>query len=223
MRVLACGAAVATALLAPAPYDAAAAPVAAARAACGVPVFDGDVHGDDSGHVRIATARGTCADDLAVRCEDGVVVVAHQAGGADPVVLHPTDGDVACADVRAVRVRVFGGADRVAMPGLDAATGIGRSGGDWSVDVDLGRGEDRFRGSAKAEGVDAGPGNDRVLTAGGEDLLLGGPGRDYLFGERGHDFLIGGAGRDRLRGGAGTDCVHPGDRGECGYGGIEPS
>jgi ELWxxDGT repeat protein len=63
-------------------------------------------------------------------------------------------------------------------------------------------------------GVQAGAGDDVIITGAGRDTLYGGAGNDALYGgagtdwlngESGSDRLIGGAGRDVIRGGAGAD------------------
>src|SRR5690606_30837286 len=53
--------------------------------------------------------------------------------------------------------------------------------------------------------VDAGDGDDYVLTGSGNDTLIGGAGNDSLYGGAGNDTLIGGVGRDILHGGSGAD------------------
>ena len=66
---------------------------------------------------------------------------------------------------------------------------------------------DTFSGSAAAEQVFGGVGNDTVTSLAGNDLLSGGLGADLLYGGDGDDTLIGGAGADRLEGGNGNDLV----------------
>jgi Ca2+-binding RTX toxin-like protein len=96
---------------------------------------------------------------------------------------------------------------------------------------DGGPGDDRVVGTACAETIRVGRGNDLVLAGAGEDTvyggfgddrLFGGAGGDSLFGGVGNDFLSGGAGRERLDGGPGADRVdaRDGERDvvECGPG-----
>ncbi|MCZ0963029.1 calcium-binding protein [Paracoccus benzoatiresistens] len=73
----------------------------------------------------------------------------------------------------------------------------------WGLDtirnvenVVTGAGNDRITGSAVANSLTAGAGN---------DVLWGMAGNDRLFGQAGNDRLQGGAGNDTLAGGAGTD------------------
>jgi len=71
-----------------------------------------------------------------------------------------------------------------------------------------------INGTAKADVIFAGggndvvrglKGNDVVCGGGGKDKLIGGPGKDKLLGGPGPDTLVGGPGKDKLVGGAGTD------------------
>ena len=69
-------------------------------------------------------------------------------------------------------------------------------------------------GSAAANSIKAGKGNDTIDGGSGNDILYGGAGNDVigssygnnkLFGEAGDDSLVGGTGNDTLSGGAGSD------------------
>ncbi|HEV2294823.1 MAG TPA: CARDB domain-containing protein [Tepidisphaeraceae bacterium] len=55
--------------------------------------------------------------------------------------------------------------------------------------------------------LDAGDGNDTVVSGSGDDVLDGGSGFDRIFGGDGDDHLIGGGSADRLFGEAGNDTV----------------
>ncbi|MFZ0096899.1 MAG: calcium-binding protein [Gemmobacter sp.] len=66
-------------------------------------------------------------------------------------------------------------------------------------------GNDRFTGSAAANGLAGGGGNDVLRGLGGADRLNGGAGHDRLEGGAGGDTLSGGAGNDTLIGGLGAD------------------
>ena len=77
-------------------------------------------------------------------------------------------------------------------------------------------GDDRLKGTHKADVVVALGGNDVVKGLGGNDVVcagdgddkvLGGPGRDRLYGEAGRDHLVGGSGKDRLVGGPDRDAI----------------
>lgn len=72
---------------------------------------------------------------------------------------------------------------------------------------------DAFVGSAIANNLDGGAGNDRILGGEGNDTLIGGSGNDDLYGDGGLDTLNGGLGIDRCDVGAGggtrVDCELP--------------
>ena len=63
------------------------------------------------------------------------------------------------------------------------------------------------RGTAAADTLNGGAGNDNVYGEGGNDALLGGAGNDYIAGGAGDDRLWGQDGNDGLDGGAGADLV----------------
>jgi Ca2+-binding RTX toxin-like protein len=82
--------------------------------------------------------------------------------------------------------------------------------------VDLGDGNDRFKGGGGDETVSGGAqrdrlfggfGNDRLNGNGGNDLLIGDSGSDRLYGYAGNDYLDGGSSGDRLEGGEGADTL----------------
>jgi Ca2+-binding RTX toxin-like protein len=59
--------------------------------------------------------------------------------------------------------------------------------------------------------VDAGTGNDAVVTGWGDDYVDGGDGHDYIFTNSGNDHLIGGNGGDKLEGGYHNDTIEEND------------
>jgi Ca2+-binding RTX toxin-like protein len=67
---------------------------------------------------------------------------------------------------------------------------------DGAVVVDLGPGNDFFKGSDAGEKVAGGDGTDELNGWGGPDVLDGGAGDDKLDGEKGGDTLLGGDGND---------------------------
>ena len=69
---------------------------------------------------------------------------------------------------------------------------------DGAVVVDLGPGNDFFKGDAAGEKVAGGDGNDELNGWGGPDVLDGGAGDDKLDGEKGGDTLLGGDGNDLI-------------------------
>jgi Ca2+-binding RTX toxin-like protein len=73
-----------------------------------------------------------------------------------------------------------------------------------------GPGVDRLAGTACAETIKAGKGNDLVRAGAGDDTVYGGGGNDWLYGGVGDDTIFGGAGNDVLSGGAGHDGLYSG-------------
>ena len=67
--------------------------------------------------------------------------------------------------------------------------------------------DDRFIGTANADLIRAGVGDDFVLSYGGNDSILGMDGSDIVKAGNGNDFIIGGDGIDRLFGENGNDRI----------------
>jgi VCBS repeat-containing protein len=66
-------------------------------------------------------------------------------------------------------------------------------------------GNDGVTGTASANALFGGGGNDTLSGLGGDDVLVGGSGNDILDGGANNDLLIGGGGDDMLTGGTGVD------------------
>jgi len=94
-----------------------------------------------------------------------------------------------------------GGTAAVGVSGLAGLTVEGTTGDDR-----LTFGTPRFEAGARIT-VEAGDGNDRVVTGAGRDTLRGELGNDTLLGGGGDDLLVGGAGSDSLAGGDGRDTL----------------
>lgn len=60
-------------------------------------------------------------------------------------------------------------------------------------------------GTAFADQLNGGGGNDTISAGAGDDLIEGGSGNDTLNGQDGNDILVGGVGNDALNGGGGVD------------------
>src|SRR3954454_425598 len=71
--------------------------------------------------------------------------------------------------------------------------------------VDAGTGNDQVITNEKADKVDGGTGADLITTRGGDDEIDGGPGNDVASGGADNDEMIGGAGDDTLQGLGGVD------------------
>ncbi|MGH3322669.1 MAG: glycoside hydrolase family 3 N-terminal domain-containing protein, partial [Streptosporangiaceae bacterium] len=68
-------------------------------------------------------------------------------------------------------------------------------------------GKDRLVGTAHADVLCAGRGDDHIAAKGGNDVVNGGPGDDYIDGGAGDDILIGWSGADRIHGKGGSDVL----------------
>ena len=75
-------------------------------------------------------------------------------------------------------------------------------------------------GTANAETLRGGEGNDRLTGLDGDDTLIGNEGNDTLNGGAGNDGLNGGLGADRLFGKEGDDTLSGGDGNDAIYGGF---
>jgi Ca2+-binding RTX toxin-like protein len=84
--------------------------------------------------------------------------------------------------------------------------------GDAAGDVFIG--VEALQGSAFADILDGGNGNDQLDGLAGDDTLSGGNGIDTLFGGAGNDSLNGGNGADTLSGGADNDTLNGGNDGD---------
>jgi Ca2+-binding RTX toxin-like protein len=69
---------------------------------------------------------------------------------------------------------------------------------------------DLIRGTAAANEIKGGNGNDRLYGRGGNDYMTGGNGDDRLYGSAGNDYLYGNAGADTLNGGLDVDFCNGG-------------
>lgn len=71
--------------------------------------------------------------------------------------------------------------------------------------------------------VDAGSGNDTVVTGDDADTILGGSGNDSIDAGVDTDSIEGGSGNDTIIGGEGNDTIDGGDDNDVIYGGLDPS
>jgi Ca2+-binding RTX toxin-like protein len=67
--------------------------------------------------------------------------------------------------------------------------------------------DDTFAGTAEADYLFGGLGNDTITGGGGNDFLVGQAGDDVVSGGEGVDIVVGGDGNDTLSGGAGNDTI----------------
>lgn len=144
------------------------------------------------------------------------------SGAAPP--LPPSSADYA------EQLQVSGGAGNDNITGspysdaLDGDFNSGSGSGSGNDQLSGGGGRDlinagRLDTGANSNVIDAGAGDDRILTSdgtntvragSGKDSFVGGDGRDVVNGEGGPDDLYGGAGRDLLSGGGGRDLLEGG-------------
>ncbi|WP_342151610.1 hypothetical protein [Methylorubrum sp. SB2] len=118
------------------------------------------------------------------------------------------DGDVSRADDEGI---VFFADEDVTFDVRDLVSGVQR--GDQFTAAYLGTAADDeivldAESDTDPDGptyVNAGQGNDTVVTGAGNDFLVGGAGSDVLVGGAGDDGFIGGAGDDSITGGTGND------------------
>lgn len=113
------------------------------------------------------------------------------------------------ADIRSIRVNLGDGNDRLFIDR------------EWAIptSVDAGDGNDSVMTGPGNDHVDGGEGNDHIWTGGGDDLIQAGGGDDRVWagagndivnGGAGNDLIFGGWGRDILIGGLGRDWIHGG-------------
>ncbi|MGC1494250.1 MAG: CAP domain-containing protein [Sulfitobacter sp.] len=76
--------------------------------------------------------------------------------------------------------------------------------------VSAGAGDDTVNGQAGNDTLDGGAGDDTLFGSDGDDLITGGDGADQLNGGTGADILSGQSGNDRILAGTGDDLVHGG-------------
>jgi len=94
------------------------------------------------------------------------------------------------------------GNDRVDISGFSSVSGYRQ--------INLGDGNDTFRGFGGWDLVDGGTGSDSLYGGAGSDTLIGGAGNDFLYGESGDDVFditASDFGNDRFFGGDGADSI----------------
>jgi Ca2+-binding RTX toxin-like protein len=153
-------------------------------------VAQADVASFDGSTVTIQGSDGNESIVLSMSPEGKLRVNTDEAGPGCEVTIFGVDCPLGAGGVT---VSMAGGDDHVTHLALAEGTLP-----DGSLRVDLGPGNDEFKGAAGRETVDGGPGNDTISGGAGDDVLAGGDGNDTLNG---------GGGRDQLRAGAGDDVL----------------
>ena len=93
------------------------------------------------------------------------------------------------------------------------------AGGSGQDQISAGAGADYLDGRDGDDALWAGDGDDHAQGRGGNDVLAGGTGADSLWGDDGNDDLIGGVGDDVLAGCEGNDSLDAGDGADSAMGG----
>lgn len=127
--------------------------------------------------------------------------------GLDGVAIDMGDGNDAVTLLEGSKlygeVRLGAGNDRLTASEVEDDLAIDAGAGNDTVLS--GAGDDLIRGGVGNDLLDGGAGDDAIHGGEGDDRLVGGLGDDFLFGEAGNDTLVGGAGNDLLDGGDGID------------------
>jgi hypothetical protein len=149
--------------------------------------------------VSLASARSAAAEPG--NDAPGATASAHVANNT--LLIRGTSGD------DTVVVSQSGDVNQLVVSANGVANAFDRSTFD-TVEVNLGNGDDVFRESSgivsdERVTVDAGPGNDNIVTGDNNDLIFGGPGDDSISSGRGDDLVFAGQGDDFVVGGIGTD------------------
>ncbi len=153
----------------------------------------------------VASSDGTT---MYVRGDDRNETIVLSMTGDGRVEVNADDAGPGCESTifDSVRCPLGGGGVVVTMAGGDDhVTSLELTEGmlpDGALRVDLGAGNDDFKGADSAESVVGGPGNDTIAMAGGDDTVDAGDGNDTIDGGNGRDAIHAGAGDDLLDGGA---------------------
>ena len=149
-----------------------------------------------------------------VQVTDGVLII-----DADP---HTASNIIVDLHAPAGRIRGYAaGVEATFAADEVRAVRITGSDGDDSVYIDqslklptlirTGAGNDRIRGGAGVDTIDAGGGDDTVHGSRGHDRISGGDGDDVINGNVGDDVIDGGAGNDKVFGQDGDDTIYGGE------------
>lgn len=156
--------------------------------------------GDDrvvySGKFNVFIEGGSGVDTLVYSVNSGVTSLVFNDSGTAKFASHLGTYEVGVSSIE--KLVTFSGNDRVQMAGSLSH-------------VATAAGNDTVLGSARADDIWLGDGDDRGFGHGGDDRLSGGGGHDSLYGGDGADILQGQAGNDVMDLGAGHDRGYGGD------------
>ncbi len=162
----------------------------------------------------IPTAQAAQAVTVPPECDPGFDLTGFNIiiGTNASETLVGTDGpDFICGKLGNDRIYGLGGDDIILG---DDATFFGQQNAPGGADViDAGAGNDQVLSGPGDDAVNGGSGDDFIALAVGNDTGQGGQGSDTIIGGFGTDTVIGGPGDDFLAGGQGNDLVNggPGD------------
>ncbi|HEY7089606.1 MAG TPA: hypothetical protein VH518_16025 [Tepidisphaeraceae bacterium] len=100
------------------------------------------------------------------------------------------------ADVSQISIDARGGSDLIDLSRISI-----------NSKVYAGAGNDTTHGSATADRIYGGDGDDWISAGAGNDIVYGENGNDRIFGEEGKDYIVTGAGSDVVRGGGRIDTI----------------
>lgn len=134
--------------------------------------------------------------------ESDLIIVRRRTSktGMIEVVLNGTPSSYRFTSVTQITVDTGDGADQIRFdPSLGAAR--------FSTRINSGADNDIIYGSANADRISAGGGNDWIDAGAGNDTVYGEAGNDRIFGGDGKDVLNAGSGKDVIRGVGGADRI----------------
>lgn len=137
--------------------------------------------------------------------DDRVEVRANESGTSD-VYVNGERYPVTLNAGQEITLRTGDGND-VILVGSDVRVNIVVDAGAGDDFIMTGAGNDRIDGGTGNDTVYAGAGRDDVFGNSGDDHISGGDGNDVVYGGDGNDFMTGTGGDDYLEGGAGNDTV----------------
>jgi|GEM_PF-2338469 len=154
------------------------------------------LYGHFSRIVTVHNERGVWRRDLIDRFQPDIVALEVLESGLD---IAMKDAPRPTADVQArIVTAVAERRQHAILPPTSAYRGKRR-------EIEGTAGNDRLRGSRRAETIQGRPGDDTIDGLGGDDVLRGGRGRDVVNGGAGRDWVSGGRDDDTLSGGRDAD------------------
>ena len=152
--------------------------------------------------------KGTVGDVMVFDGQLGEADVIALAGATDPELAHHAETHDALDSLMPVLGQLHHASDTFMKIMMDYGADMhGHFETPLTMTSMVGRRGNELAGTARADGLDGGRGDDVVNGRGGNDVLQGGYGNDRVIGGAGRDILDGGHGEDRLFGGGGDDLL----------------